>query len=243
MKKSRFFLLFLLIVLLVPMGAGAAILDELPLEKGATGQGVVMLQQRLIDLGYLHFRPTGSYGDMTKSAVASFQARNGISSTGVFGENTFSKLYSRGLARTAGNPGIPRVIGPGGQGKPEPGELAAWQEVNSVFAVGQTATVMDYKTQKTFQVRRTGGENHVNAVFVGADGEQVFLSCFGGSYTWEKRPAIVEVGGRRFAASVFGTRNAAGEIDIYFFESGSDMGGILDAEHHSNVYLAAGTNA
>ena len=72
MKKSRFFLLFLLILLLVPLGAGAAILDELPLEKGATGQSVVMLQQRLIDLGYLHFRPTGSYGDMTKSAVASF---------------------------------------------------------------------------------------------------------------------------------------------------------------------------
>lgn len=99
MKKTHFFLIFLLITLLVPLGAGAAILDELPLEKGATGQSVVMVQQRLIDLGYLHFRPTGSYGDMTKSAVASFQARNGISSTGIFGENTFSKLYSREIGR------------------------------------------------------------------------------------------------------------------------------------------------
>ena len=209
MKKTHFFLIFLLIMLIVPLGAGAAILDELPLEKGATGQSVVMVQQRLIDLGYLHFRPTGSYGDMTKSAVASFQARNGISSTGVFGENTFSKLYSRGLMRTAGNPGIPRVIGPGGQGKPEPGELAKWQEGNSVFTVGQTAIVMDYKTQKTYQVRRTGGENHANAVFAEAQGEQVFLSCFGGSYTWEKRPAIVEVGATRPGKSIFTFSRAA----------------------------------
>ena len=243
MKKIRFFLIMLLIALFLPHGVGAAILDELPLEKGATGQSVVMVQQRLIDLGYLHFRPTGSYGDMTKSAVAAFQRRNGISSTGVFAESTFSMFYSRGLIRAAGNASIPRVIGPGGQGKPEPGELAPWEEVSAAFPVGATATVMDYKTQKTFQVRRTGGTHHADVVFASAADQQAFLTCFGGSYTWEKRPMILEADGRLFAGSVFGSLNGAGEASLYFLDSGSDMGGIRDVEHHSNVYMAAGTNA
>ena len=106
MKKSRFFLLFLLILLLVPLGAGAAILDELPLEKGATGQSVVMLQQRLIDLGYLHFRPTGSYGDMTKSAVASFQARNGISSKAFLARTLFPSSIAGALRARQATPGF-----------------------------------------------------------------------------------------------------------------------------------------
>ena len=243
MKKVRLFLILLLAGLMLPAGAGAAILDELPLEKGDTGQRVVMVQQRLIDLGYLHFRATGSYGDMTEEAVAAFQRRNGISSTGVFAEDTFSKFYSRELERAAGNASIPRVVGPRGPGGTEPGELVSWQEVSAAFPVGQTATVVDYWTKNTYQVMRTGGNYHADAAFVSAEDEQAFSACFGGSATWEKRPIVLEVGGRRFAGSTFGSLNAAGEVSIYFLDSGSDIGGIEDAEHNSNIYIAAGNNA
>ena len=104
-------------------------------------------------------------------------------------------------------------------------------------------TVVDYWTKNTYQVTRTGGNYHADAAFVSAEDEQAFSACFGGSATWEKRPIVLEVGGRRFAGSTFGSLNAAGEVSIYFLDSGSDIGGIEDAEHNSNIYIAAGNNA
>ena len=49
----------LMVVGLVPFTARASTIGELPIEKGQEGSGVVVLQQRLADLGYLHFRATG----------------------------------------------------------------------------------------------------------------------------------------------------------------------------------------
>lgn len=75
----------ILLLLLWPMAVQAAAIGDLPIEKKQEGSGVVILQQRLADLGYLHFRSTGYFGEMTKTAVQDFQKRNGLSRTGVLG--------------------------------------------------------------------------------------------------------------------------------------------------------------
>ena len=88
-----------------------------------------------------------------------------------------------------------------------PGELLSWTEVSAVFPVGATAIVMDYKTQKTYRVTRTGGTHHADASFVGSGDKEAFFASFGGSQTWEKRPIVLEVAGRRIAGSAFLVRS------------------------------------
>jgi peptidoglycan hydrolase-like protein with peptidoglycan-binding domain len=62
------------------------------LQIGSSGSEVYMLQQALLDLGFLRTSPNGYFGPQTASAVRSFQRDNGIRSTGVVGPSTRSVL-------------------------------------------------------------------------------------------------------------------------------------------------------
>ena len=59
-----------------------------------TGEEVLKLQNRLIELRYLYGKADGVYGTTTAEAVATFQKQNGLSMDGVAGEKTLTKLYS-----------------------------------------------------------------------------------------------------------------------------------------------------
>ena len=58
------------------------------------GAYVVMLQNRLIALGYLNTSADGQYGAGTQEAVVAFQEQNGITPTGVADTTTQTILYS-----------------------------------------------------------------------------------------------------------------------------------------------------
>lgn len=62
------------------------------LTVGSTGQGVVVLQGLLTEMGYLNVPagiPFGYYGGLTKSAVASYQARMNVApAVGYYGPVT-----------------------------------------------------------------------------------------------------------------------------------------------------------
>lgn len=68
------------------------------LQKGATGERVKLVQQRLIDLMYYTGDVTGSYQNKTIAAVKSFQQMNGLRVTGKVDEDTWSMLFTRGRA-------------------------------------------------------------------------------------------------------------------------------------------------
>ncbi len=55
---------------------------------------VVMLQNRLQELGYLASAADGQFGQMTESAVLAFQEANGLTPTGIADDSTQSFLYS-----------------------------------------------------------------------------------------------------------------------------------------------------
>ena len=55
---------------------------------------VVMLQNRLAELGYLSSAADGQYGQMTETAVLAFQEANGLTPTGIADDSTQSVLYS-----------------------------------------------------------------------------------------------------------------------------------------------------
>ncbi len=65
------------------------------LKEGAEGRDVKMLQEQLVDLGYLSESEVDRiYGSVTIEAVKAFQKRNGLSVDGLAGEKTLEKLYS-----------------------------------------------------------------------------------------------------------------------------------------------------
>ena len=65
--------------------------------EGAEGRDVKMLQEQLVDYGYLNSSDVDSiYGEKTVEAVKAFQKRNGLSADGKAGEKTLEKLFSEG---------------------------------------------------------------------------------------------------------------------------------------------------
>ena len=75
------------------------------LTVGAKGDEVTRLQQRLKDLGYLDGKVDGQYGGGTKRAVIAFQRRNGLTTDGIAGVDTQTKLYAEdALAAPDGSP-------------------------------------------------------------------------------------------------------------------------------------------
>lgn len=77
----------------------AASLDKPPLKKGASGEGVRLVQEALRDLGYALPISTlsggqldGVYGSETKGIVSVFQKNHGLSYDGEVGKNTLAKL-------------------------------------------------------------------------------------------------------------------------------------------------------
>lgn len=63
-------------------------------KKGSSGQDAKLVQQRLIDLGYLSGSADGIFGTASVSALKEFQARNGLDSDGVAGKDTCAVLFS-----------------------------------------------------------------------------------------------------------------------------------------------------
>jgi peptidoglycan hydrolase-like protein with peptidoglycan-binding domain len=64
------------------------------LQRGATGQRVRELQVRLYQLAWLPETTTGDYDRPTAAAVAGFQAKHGLRSTGVVDRRTWQRLVS-----------------------------------------------------------------------------------------------------------------------------------------------------
>ncbi|KRQ87115.1 hypothetical protein ABG79_00913 [Caloramator mitchellensis] len=82
------------------------------------------------------------------------------------------------------------------------GELLDWwSSVSNIFAIGSTARVIDLQTKKSFYVVRTYGHNHADVEAKTLNDTNTIKEIWGG-WSWERRPVIVEVNGRRIAASM-----------------------------------------
>ena len=72
------------------------------LTVGSKGKKVETLQRRLIELGWLTGRVTGTYDDQTAAAVSAFQKKtSGLWEDGIAGPDTLKALYSSNAARTS----------------------------------------------------------------------------------------------------------------------------------------------
>jgi hypothetical protein len=155
------------------------------LKNGSTGEEVKQLQSELKKKGYFTAGVTGYFGSLTEAAVKKFQANSKLTSDGVVGAGTKKALFG-----TAGTSSSKKVE-----------LLDWWSGASKVFKVGMAAKVTDIKTGKTFNIIRTYGGNHADCEAKTTADSQRIKEIWGG-WSWVRRPVIVEVGGRRIAASI-----------------------------------------
>lgn len=62
--------------------------------RGDEGADVKLVQQRLIDLGYLTGKADGKFGSASQGALKKFQQKHGLKADGVAGSDTFAVLFS-----------------------------------------------------------------------------------------------------------------------------------------------------
>ncbi len=86
-----------------------AVTPSKTLRFGDKGTDVMLLQSRLIELGYLKGTADGAFGTATLNALKAFQLANGLTADGVAGAKTYKKLYSDTAVKPEDEPtdGIP----------------------------------------------------------------------------------------------------------------------------------------
>ncbi|SNS09321.1 LysM repeat-containing protein [Anaerovirgula multivorans] len=130
------------------------------------------------------------------------------------------------------------------------GELLDWwTEAQYVVPIEKTFIVEDFYTGKRWNMKRTIGANHADVEPVSASDTAIMKGVWGGSWSWAVRPVIVEVNGRRLAASASAmphdvqnitNNNFNGHSDLYFLNSTRHKDGLKDQNHQNAIVVAAG---
>ncbi|MDF2612457.1 MAG: hypothetical protein K0S71_243 [Clostridia bacterium] len=89
----------------------------------------------------------------------------------------------------------------------KPVEVVMWSSASKILARGDSATIEDVYTGKSFKIKRTFGTNHADVETLTAKDTEIMKQIWGG-FTWERRPVIVHIDGRRLAASMAGMPHA-----------------------------------
>ncbi len=84
-------------------------------------------------------------------------------------------------------------------------------KVEDIFARGDTATVYDIETGKSFKIKRTYGSNHADCETLTKNDTAIMKKIYGGTWSWERRAVIVEVGGEKLAACMTGYPHAGSD--------------------------------
>ncbi len=86
-----------------------------------------------------------------------------------------------------------------------------WKGVQYVIPMGSIIEVTDFYTGVSFIAKRTLGANHADVETLTADDTNILKDIYGGSFSWKRRPVIVEYNGRKIAASMSGMPHAGND--------------------------------
>lgn len=253
------------ILSIILIAAFAAVLSVCPITasgtagriygKDATGSMVVRIQLRLRELGYLNFKPTGSYRSMTVEAVKAFQKNcreAGLVSQvdGIMGTDSLELLFKQAALRASlSDVSIPSGPKHSASTLEVTGVLVSWESVKEKLSVGRSYVITDCLTGSTFELVFTGGMNHAEMEPQSEEQLAGFKTICGKEYNYLKRPITVDIDGQQIAASIqcwphgsdsIVNNGMEGHICIFFEGSVSNVGNLPDIEHTENIYRAAG---
>lgn len=224
-------------------------------DKTSTGAMVVRIQKRLRELGYLNFKPTGSYKSMTVSAVKAFQTcyrdkGYAMQVDGKMGPESLDLLFKYDALRISLS-GISIPSGPkhGASKMQATGNLVPWESVKTRLEPGESYLMIDCFTGKELRLTFTGGVNHADMEPANKAELDSFKAICGSEYNYLKRPVVIKIGEEDIAASiqcwphgsdVIQDNDMDGHVCLFFDGSTSNVGKLPDVEHTENVYKAAG---
>lgn len=92
------------------------------------------------------------------------------------------------------------------------GELLDWfTEAQYVVPINADFKVTDLATGKSFNARRTVGSGHADCETLTAADTAAMKAVWGGTLSWNKRSVIIEINGRKIAASAAAAMHAGNE--------------------------------
>lgn len=88
-------------------------------------------------------------------------------------------------------------------------EVLNWfASANKIFARGRAAEVIDIRTGKSFNIKRSYGGNHADCETLTEEDTKIMKEIWGGTFNWSRRPVIIKIDGRLLAASMAGMPHA-----------------------------------
>ncbi len=91
-----------------------------------------------------------------------------------------------------------------------------WAQVDRIFPRHSTARIIDVWTGLSFMTYRRGGWAHADVEPLTRQDTDILRRIYGGSWSWSRRPIIVEVEGYRIAASMNGMPHGGGSLNNSF---------------------------
>ena len=255
MKKIAVILITAVITASMCLSSAFAVNDNAIYDNTSTGPMVVRIQMRLRELGYLNFKPTGTYRSMTVAAAKAFQVNyreNGgydMMVDGKIGPQSLELLF-RFDAKRVSLSGISIPSGPRGSGDIMlSGDPVSWGDVKDLLVAGCSYKATDCYTGRSFMLVFSGGEHHAEMEPADAESASVFNYICGAEYNYLKRPIVIEIGDSRVAASVqcyphgsdtVDGNDIEGHVCVFFEGSSSHVGNMPDVEHNENIKIASG---
>jgi uncharacterized protein YgiM (DUF1202 family) len=226
------------------------------LTKGSVGEDVTRLQTKLQELGYLELADiTGTYLTSTAEAVKRFQRDHSLVIDGIAGASTQHKLFGTvpvgTYEQTPGSTVTPVL---------NPVEKIDWYTggIQSIWSPGTTAIVTDVKTGISFYARRWAGAAHADVEPLTAADTAAMCKIYGVSNAqaiadnnlYQRHPLWVTIGGRTFAASMYGVphnypegdtipdNDYNGQFCVHFVNSRTHGSNSVDADHQAAIQYA-----
>lgn len=179
-----------------------------------TGKADSLLFKKIFQVVDSKFVPYTTYTPYTVlkgDTIWGIANKSEVSQNDLLKANNLTLSSSLVIGQTLQIPKINIPAKPYGNGY---GEYHNWfSSAQYIFSTNREATVIDYFSGKSFRIKRTIGSGHADCETLTSQDTAIMKEIFGGKWSWEKRPIIIIVDGRRIAASMAGMPHSG--LDAY----------------------------
>jgi len=220
------------------------------LSLGATGNAVKEMVTELKAQGFFSGTITSTYNSAVVTAVKAFQASRKLTVDGIAGPSTLHALFGTVPVGSSSNPNFTMY----------PCEKIDWFTggIQTIWAKGTNAVIKDVATGTVINVYRWSGGNHADVEPLTAADTARICKMYNvknadqitASTHWHRRPIWVTVGGRTFAASMYGVphnypegdtiknNDFKGQFCVHFVNSRTHTSNVVDADHQAAINTA-----
>lgn len=206
-----------------PSGTTATASTGGVLKEGSKNDTVKQMQTALKDLGYYGGSVTGSFGPLTAEAVKSFQRANRLSSDGVAGPDTLSRLFGGSAVaqgKSGGGGGSDTAVSAAGNGP----SASSVQHIGSStirtrYKSGTVVTIYDFHTKLTWKCRFYSVGVHADSEPLTQADTDTMFRAFGNKNTWTPKSVwLTTPDGKTYIASMHNMPHLSGSISNNGFD-------------------------